>query len=346
MGRQGSASNIKEEIPVKFMNNKWLHSRPYRDAAGADGDGDGDTSGAEGNVDNGGDGDAGNGDAGVDGDTGTGNDDAGTDNQPFFASLPDDWRDQLAGEDKGRLNDLSRYTSLDKFIDSAFEAKTAIRKGETSNGLPDDPTDEQLAAWREANGVPATADDYKLDLGEGAEMSEMQQQVMTAVQKVAHEHNISNEALSALARANMAGQEAQFEAMQAQDGLDKMETEKLLRENWKGEYDMNFGAATALLNRLPENIRDEVLEGRTASGKALMNTPEFVQFLTDVALENNPGYTLPGGGENQYAAADEIIAKVQAIFDEGRQQKDYFRNPELQRQYQQAISIKESAKQK
>lgn len=337
---------------MKFMNNRWHSGYVYRNEAG-DGDGgsgdgagagDGDGDGGDGGTGDGeGDG-AGSGDGDGDG-TGSGDGDGGTGGDPFYATLPDDWRNQLAGDNEGRLNDLSRYTSLDKFIESAFEAKDKIRKNEVSTGLPENATDEQLAAYREANGVPAEPGEYKIELQDGLELSDMDLEVMEGVQKIAHEYNISNEALSALTNMHLQGREAQIEAMEAQDGIDKMEAEKLLRENWKAEFDMNMGATVGLLSRLPEDIRDEILMGRTASGKGLMNTPEFVQLLADVALELNPGYTLPGGGENQFAAADEIIAKVQKIFEEGREAKDYYKDEALQKQYEQALAIKQKAKQ-
>lgn len=337
---------------MKHMNNRWLQSQPYRHAAT---DGDEGSSGGEGGDDDGG-GDSGSIDADStgstddsdtdsnDADAGSGGDDGGS-TDPFYSSLPDDWRNQLAGENEARLNDLSRYTSLDKFIESAFEAKDKIRKGEVSTGLPEDADDEKIAAYREANGIPADPTDYKVELQDGLELTDMDMEVMEGVQKIAHEYNISNEALSAITNMQLQGREAQIEAMDAQDGIDKMEAEKLLKENWKGEYDQNMGATIGLLARLPEDVRDEILMGRTASGKGLMNTPEFVQLLADVAVELNPGYTLPGGGDNMYAAADDVINKVKKIFAEGRESEDYYKDAELQKQYEKALDIKARSKQ-
>ena len=82
-------------------------------------------------------------------------------------SAPEDWRQQLAGDDEKRLNVLNRVKDFGSLADNYFNAQDKIRSGEISTGLPDDPTPEQLSAYREANNIPATAEDYNLKLDEG-----------------------------------------------------------------------------------------------------------------------------------------------------------------------------------
>lgn len=327
---------------MKFMNDKWQYSQlraPEGEGeGGTGGEGDGDGAG-EGDADGTGDGDAGNtgdGDAG-DGDGGEG--DAGGDTS-FYSAIPDDWREQVAGEDEAFKNDLKRYTSFDKWVESGWNAKQNIRKGETSTGLPDEPSDEQMAAYREANDIPAGFADYKIELDGGMELSEMDMEVMETVQKVAHEQNMSNETLSAITNVHLQAREAQLQQLEAQDGLDHQATEKIMRDNWGGNYDTNMGSVLSMLGRLPEDIRDEVIMGRTASGKGLMNTPEFVQMLADVALEVNPMANIPGGADNMDGTADQIISKVKTIFAEGREATDYYKDEKLQKMYEQALAAK------
>lgn len=325
---------------MKFMNDRWQYSQLRDENDGEGGEG---SAGGEGDGD-----EAGEGGAGAGGDSAGGDDNAGGDesgdgdggSSGFYSSVPDTWREEIAGEDTAFLNDLKRYTSLDKFIESGWNAKQTIRKGEVSNGLPADATEEQIAAYREANNIPLEPTDYKLDLQTGLELSEMDQEVMDAVYKTAHEQNLSNDQLSAITNIHLQAREVQLQNLEAQDGMDKMETEKLMRENWKGDYDSHMASVVSMLNRLPEEIRDEVIMGRTASGKGLMNTPEFVQMLADVALEVNPMANIPGGSDNMTATADGIISKVRAIFAEGREKEDYYKNPELQAQYEQALAAK------
>ena len=241
----------------------------------------------------------------------------------------------IAGDNEAMLNDMSRYTSLEKWIESGWSAKQTIRKGEVSTGLPEDPSDEQLAEYRESNGIPATPDDYSFD---GLEMSETDNRVMGAVAQVAHQYNISNEALNAIAEAHLVERDEVIQELDAQDGLDKQSTEKMLKEHWKGDYEANMGAVTSMLAGLPEDVREDVLTARTGSGKALFNSPEFLQFMADSALKINPVATIPGGGDNPVGTADSVIKEVQKMFAEGKSD-EYFADASLQSRYDAALAV-------
>jgi len=262
---------------------------------------------------------------------------------PFYTSLPDDWRNQIAGDDEARLNDLARYTSLDKWIESGFSAKDAIRKGEISTGLPENPSDEQLAEYRAANNIPETPD-YKLTLEPGVELSDMEKEILQGVMGVAHQANISTTDLSALTGAWLQGKETQLKRMQDQDGLDKIESEKTMREHWGVDYDKNMSAAVSMLNGISEENKALIMEARDPEGRFLMSSPFFVQFLAETALKVNPMALIPGGGGDPMGTANSIIQKVKDIFAAGTEATDYYKDQGLQDQYERALELQQQFK--
>jgi hypothetical protein len=61
------------------------------------------------------------------------------------------------------VKDLEKYTDPRAVYQSLRDLQAKISKGELKappTPLPENATAEQKAAWRQANGLPATAEDY------------------------------------------------------------------------------------------------------------------------------------------------------------------------------------------
>lgn len=258
----------------------------------------------------------------------------------WIASAPENWREELAGDDEARLNDLGRYPTLSDWVNSGFEAKNRIRKGEISTGLPENPTEEQLAEYRQANGIPEAPDGYEMKLPQGIEAGENDGELYDAVAPVAHKLNLSADAYNTLVAGMIEARNGIIQRMIDQDGLDKINAERTLRGEWGADYVRNMNATTNLINGLPEAVRQDFIEGRDGNGRSIMSNPAIVQWLADISLKANPGVRIPGGGEDATGAADAIISKVKQIFNEGNEAKEYYGNPELMRQYEDALAIK------
>ena len=48
----------------------------------------------------------------------------------YFDSTPEDWREQIAGEDTAQLNQLKRMPDFKAFTKNYFESQTKIRTGQ------------------------------------------------------------------------------------------------------------------------------------------------------------------------------------------------------------------------
>ncbi len=225
--------------------------------------------------------------------------------------LPDDWRSQIAGEDTKRLGQLDRHKDLGSVLKAGFEAQDKIRKGEVSNGLPDDPTDEQVTAYREANGIPAEAGGYELSLDQGLVLGEEDTRIMEGVYGVAHERNLSTEDVSALTNAMLKGRETEQQTRLAQDGLDHQGTDRQLRESWGGDFEINMNMVRGWVQQMPEGVR-ELFEGaRLADGRAVFNSPELMDYFAAGARKLNPAATVVPGSNNPVGTINEEIAGLE-----------------------------------
>src|SRR4051794_39581908 len=85
----------------------------------------------------------------------------------------DNWRSALAGEDESFAEDLANYENLADVGALLREQRAALAERPKVPALPDDPTDEQLADYRAALGIPEVASDYDYVLPDEYEPSEL-----------------------------------------------------------------------------------------------------------------------------------------------------------------------------
>jgi len=321
----------------------WLFNRLLRDEAGADGaDGGGGGEGDAGAV--GSDGDTGD-NAGANGGVGG---DAGT-VEGYFNAVPEDWRTQAVkamGVEEGsddfdkRIKQLERVSDASVLFKNYFSAQDRIRAGEISNGLPENPSEGQVAEWREANGVPATPEDYQLSLDEGLVLGESDERILESVYKVAHENNIPASAISALTNSMLAGRQAEAEAIVSQDGVDHQTTERQLKETWGGDFQTNLNMVTGLVNQLPETIRDAFTNARMADGRAVFNSPEVMVAMAEWARIINPAATVVGSANNPMQTIDDEIKTL-----EGRMgTPEWFKDQAAQKRYVDLIDARDTMK--
>ena len=199
--------------------------------------------------------------------------------------------------------------------------------------MPENPTDEQLTAYREENGVPATAEDYSLALDEGLVLGETDESIMKGVYAVAHQNNVSNEVVSQLTNAMLKGREMEQQAVNSQDGLDTQQASSQLKEAWGADYEMNHGLVKGLINGLPETVRDDFSNARMADGRAVLNSPEMLNFFVDAARAINPAATVVPPGGNPVQAITSRISDLEGRMGDDDWYKDTAAQKELQDLY-------------
>lgn len=264
----------------------------------------------------------------------------------YFKALPDDWRAQalksigLSEEDpdwKKRLGQLERHTDIASVLKSGFEANDKIRKGEISTGLPEDATEEQVAEYRAANGIPEAPDGYEAKLEDGLVLSEEDDRIFKNVAEVAHAANIPGEVMSAMTNAMLKARQAEQEALIQKDGLDEQQATRQIKETWRGDYQTNLNMVNALASQLPETVRDAFLSARLADGRLMFNSPEVMVFFADAARKLNPTATVVPGSNNPIQSINEEIKKLEARMGD----PDWHKDTDAQKRYQDLVTAKQ-----
>lgn len=252
----------------------------------------------------------------------------------YFEKLPDNWREDLAGGDAKAAKMLERVKDMPTFMANYMNAQEKIRSGEISSGLPENATEEQMADWRVANGVPEEAKGYELDLAEGLVLGDTENRILEGVFESAHKHNVSVDAMSEVVSSFLEGQLREDEATIAQDGLDVQETTRLLREQWGGDYDTNLNLINGMLTKLPEESRELLKLGSLSSGKGLFNDANIMNFFAGLAREINPGGVVMPESTNQSKDIKTEIAGFEARMSEDGWHKDEAANARLLELYE------------
>lgn len=272
-----------------------------------------------------------------------GNGDQGADDQQ---QQQDDWRARMAGEDKKLLGFLGRYPSEKAFVEAAKKDRDTLFANKTVK-LPDNPTDEEVAAYRKANGIPDEATGYfdaLDDITVGDDDKPIVEQFLSAM----HETNAPPALVKAAVSTYYQIVEEQQAAEADADRIMQSESIEALREEWGPDYKRNLNAMHNYLETLPETVRSAFTHGRGADGRPLGFNADVVKWLAGKALEENPLATVtPGAGQTSVQAVDARIAEIEGKM--GNRNSEYWRGPQsakMQAEYRDLITMRDKAKAK
>lgn len=124
-------------------------------------------------------------------------DDAGAATAP--ANWPDDWRERLAGGDDAALRNLKRFGSVEGLWKKIVNQEKLLSDRSRHQGaLPENATEEQIAAYRLAIGVPEAADGYGLRFDPGLKVGDTEKAMLDRLQAHAFAANVPKSQLDAV----------------------------------------------------------------------------------------------------------------------------------------------------
>lgn len=199
------------------------------------------------------------------------------------------WRDQFAGDDDKFKTTLERYNTPADLGNAFREQKATISAGQYSAPLPEGANDEDVKAYREANGIPLEASGYMENLPEGLVVGDEDKEIMQDFLGSLHEENVPpSVAHKAIAWYNDFAEKQQDIAAEV-DHEHHVEAEEALRSGWGTDYRANINLVGGLLDTtFGEDVKEALLNARDGEGRAIMNIPEVVQGLADLARKVNP----------------------------------------------------------
>ncbi|HCF7935479.1 TPA: hypothetical protein NIU63_005100 [Klebsiella michiganensis] len=231
--------------------------------------------------------------------------------------FPDNWRDQLAGDDAKYRKQLERYASPEALAKAHRELQSKMSSGEfRAAKLPENPTDEELTQWRKDNGVPENADDYLADLPSGIVLGDEDKERVSSFLEAMHGKNVSKEHVQAAIEWNQQMVEQEMQARYERNVEAQQKTEDALRQEWGPEYRRNINLINGMLDGLSKDAKDLFLGAQTGDGVSIFNNPDVAKWLVDVARAVNPVATVVPGASNPQAITDEIATLEKRMRDD------------------------------
>ena len=249
----------------------------------------------------------------------------------------------MAGEDKDYRKQLDRFDSPEAVARAYREAQKKISQGIKAPSLKPDATPEEIAAYREAAGIPAEASAYSLDVPNGTVFGEADKPFLDLFLGHVHGKNWSQTQVTDALEWYGQHQDNLAAQQQEKDDQFKAQAEDSLRQEWGPEYRKNLNALQNLLAGAPDGLADKLLTGRTADGRLIGDDPTMLRFLTSLARDINPVATLmPAGQDNMKGVAGEL-AEMDAWMrsSDSDTRAKYWGNPKAQERYRELLTAQE-----
>lgn len=249
---------------------------------------------------------------------------------PAPAKFPDNWRDLAAGTDEKARKLLDRYADPGALVTAYRNLQAKVSSGEIKLKLGENATPEELAEWREANGIPKDETGYVMP--EGITVGEADKPLVDTMLKAMHGLNIEGKAATGMVGAYFKMREAEADAMAQADVANDDTCATTLREEWGADYRRNANAARAMLDSMPPEVSEAFSTFRDAKGVAALHNPAIFRWLAQTSRTLNPLATVVPPGENQAKAVSDEIASWEKKM--GDRSSDYWKGPNAEKNQQ------------
>ena len=260
--------------------------------------------------------------------SGTGTDTVLTDQETPKQEAQPDWRATIEDPDLRRLSE--RYesaTAMAKAV-SDLRRETATR----IKPLGDNPSDEELSAYRKQIGVPETAEGYEFKMPEGRDLTEADKVFHKKMSEAMHGVHISaaqaaalNEALNAYTTDMAAAQEKAL----AEASDKAVET---LKKDWGADYERNTEYARRAAKQFGDDGFKQWIETKTVDGTPLGDHPAFLKAFAQIGRRAGEEGIDIGVSDADRATIEDRITALRKEIQEALDRGDHARASELDKQ--------------
>ena len=260
---------------------------------------------------------------------------ASSDPTPVVSKWPDDWRELLANGNQQELQRLQRIADPTGLYSSYRNLENRMNTAKPV--LSDQPTPEELAAYRKANGIPETPQGYELVL-EGITLGEDDKFVLDKMFDKFHSANLDPAKVNEVVKGYFEAQEQLAAEKVELEKAYKFENENTLRQDWGGNYVANLSAVKNLLAGMGE-VGDILASAQDSEGRMLFNNADFLKAFANLAYELNPaGTVVPGSTGNQVEAIGSEIANIEAYMKSNFH--EYHKNTAMKERYRSLLDAR------
>lgn len=268
----------------------------------------------------------------------------------------DDWRDQVAkhvaaGDDKtykkelarlGRIADPSGLYGMYRELEGKFTS------GNLAKIPGKDATEDEVKAFRKAQGVPEKADDYfeNLELDNGAKLGDMDMPVAKEFAAKMHEIGAPPAIMKQAFNWYLERQESEAAQVDQADDTHRKDAEVALKEEFGASFERKTNAIPSLFAQAPGGLDvsnpnaliSRFLGGRTTDGRLIGNDPDMVKFLSSLALDVNPAQAVMEDGMGSAKTVDDEIKEIEQSRRDNK--AAYFKDENLQARYRQLLDAR------
>lgn len=250
-----------------------------------------------------------------------------------------DFREGLAGDDDKFKSTLERYSTLADVGNAFREQRTTISAGNYLKPLAENATDDDVKAYREANGVPLESSGYMDNLPDGMVIGEGDKDIMADFMGALHKHNVKPEVAHEVINWYNNFAEEQQDNIAETDAAHKQEYEDTLRQTWGSDYRANTNLVGALIeSTFNAESKEAFLNARDGEGRGIMNNPGIVAGLAEISRKLNPVAQLtPPTGDPAQTLNDEI-AKIEKFMRDKR--SEYMKDEPMQKRLRELYEIR------
>lgn len=258
---------------------------------------------------------------------------------------PEDWRDKLAAGDEKLKGRLDRFKSPQDILKSYTALEAKLSSGKVKEDLPDDATEEQVAEYRKANGIPETPDGYLEALPDGLVIGDEDKDMVAAFAESAHKMNADPKFVASAINWYQETKEQQIAAQAEADRDFAAKAADTLRAEWGSEFRANLQAAKNFVEAAPVDddgtpLKDLLFNARLGDGTPLGNNPAVLKWLAQMANDANPaGFVSPAQGGNQAQSVSDEIASIEKTMRE--KPNEYWKDKSMQDRLQKLYDAQE-----
>lgn len=245
-------------------------------------------------------------------------------NKAYLGTLDHNWRDDFASDGDGGIDDkfkstLERYASPADAGKAFREARATISGGAYKQAPGEGATEDDIKAYREANGIPLEAGGYMENLPEGLVVGDDDKEIMGDFLSALHSENVPPSVAHKAIEWYNGFAEKQQDQLAEIDHTHHTETEDSLRQEWGSDYRANINLVGALVeNTFGEEIKEAILNARDMEGRAIMNIPGVVQGFAQLARQINPISQVVKPGGDPVTTLNDEIESIEKVMKEDR----------------------------
>ena len=232
-----------------------------------------------------------------------------------------DWRAAMSGGDEKLKKQLERYSTISDAGKAMVEQRAALSKRVEERRLSDEPSEKEIAEYREHYGIPETPDKYEIT----AEIAEGDKALAGLFAQGMHELHATPEELNkALSVWNKMRATVDAEIAESAKAALEQNTRDL-KTAFGGDLEKNLNINTNYLNReLGEETARMLFGGKDANGNPvgggmdaegnpLQNHPVLMAWINKIARQDGFSDPTPYGDSQAMSRVDTRLDEIQTM---------------------------------